>query len=379
MKSPKSLTTIATWSKLNEENSLRNFVALVVLVFSTVGFCFAADNPYGLILQNEFAKRYKSEVEPYWSSNATVSTFASADDRLQLSYAKLLTPKAKGVVVISNGRTETYLKYKELAFDLARTGYSVYIHDHRGQGMSPRLQPDPGEHDKGHVDQFDDYVEDMRAFVLKVVRPEQPPQVKFFLLGHSMGGGIATRYLQKYPDTFAAAALSSPMLEPNAKIFVSAQSSCWWFKNTSWLCPTCYAGFLSKPYQQTAGTKKDYTHSDERWEEVLRVFATNPSAKLGGPTRRWAAEACASSNPMLEQAGDVRTPVLLLQAGDDQAVVPDAQNAFCEKLKAATGKTCNGPGGGPLKIPDAAHELFIEADQYRVPALTAILDFFSKH
>ncbi|HEV8689846.1 MAG TPA: alpha/beta fold hydrolase, partial [Ideonella sp.] len=135
--------------------------------------------------------------------------------------------------MISNGRTETYLKYKELAFDLARARYSVYIHDHRGQGMSPRLFTDADAHDKGHVERFDDYVEDLHAFVGQVVRPEQPGRL--FLLAHSMGGGIAARYLQKYPDTFTAAALSSPMLEPNAKIMVSVESSCWWFKHTPWL------------------------------------------------------------------------------------------------------------------------------------------------
>jgi lysophospholipase len=336
----------------------------------------ATDNPYGLIRDEEFAARYAGEVEPYWFENAKVATFA-APDGLQLSYARLVVPGSKRAVVVSNGRTETYLKYKELAFDLARAGYSVYMLDHRGQGMSPRLLTEPDDHDKGHVEHFDDYVQDLRAFVQQVVRPEQSG--KLFLVAHSMGGAIATRYLETYPDTFAAAALSSPMLAPNAKILLSAESSCWWFRHTVWICPTCYAGFAHRPYKHTPESLGNYTHSKERWAAVLEVFAKEPRAKLGGPTHRWASEACAVSEVMLEQAGKIRTPLLLLQAGQDVAVMLPAQNAFCERLASETGNTCNGRDGGPMAIDGASHELFIEADRYRIPAVTAILDFFAAH
>ena len=64
-----------------------------------------------------------------------------------------------GAIVISNGRTESMAGYPELIWDLHQQGYSVYILDHRGQGFSTRLLPDP---QKSYVEKFEDYVDDLR-------------------------------------------------------------------------------------------------------------------------------------------------------------------------------------------------------------------------
>lgn len=336
----------------------------------------AAEPGPDLIRQAQFAERYAQEVQPHWAARAQLGTFES-EDGLALHYARLLQPGARATVVIVNGRTESLLKYKELAWDLNRAGYSVYVADHRGQGLSPRLLPDPTDHDKGHVERFDDYVRDLARFITQVVRPEQPG--KLFLLAHSMGGAIALRHLQQHPGVATAAVLSSPMLEPNAKILFSVGSSCGWFRQTAWMCPTCYAGFLPEPYQQTPETLGDYTHSAERWAVVLEEFKQAPKAQLGGPTRQWVSEACRVTEPMLAQAGEVRTPLLMLQAGDDTAVVNEAQDTFCRQRQAATGLGCGAQAGGPVRLQGAAHELFIEADVHRVPAIQALLGFLARH
>lgn len=329
------------------------------------------ENVHGLILKSEFDARYAGDVETHWQRR--VEDGFDGTGALRLRYVALVRPGAKAAVVISNGRTESFVKYKELAYDLDRAGYSVYIHDHRGQGMSPRVLTNERDHDKGYVEHFKDYVEDLQAFVEQVVAKGQEKQR--FLLAHSMGGGIAVRYLQEHPGFFQAAALSSPMLEPNAKIFLSVESSCAWFRMTSWLCPSCYAGFTAKPYDPPASAPNEYTHSDERWQAVLKEYSANKDAQLGAPTRRWAAEACAVPARMLEDAGKVQIPVLLLQAGGDTAVVNSAQDAFYAALP-KPGRQCHGRDGGPVKIPGAMHELFIEDDPYRVTALNEVLAFF---
>lgn len=348
----------------------------LVAAFAYAAPALADEGRHGLIRDAEFTARYAAEVEPHWTAHVVAGRFQTTDG-LALRYAKLVRPDARGSVVVSNGRTESYLKYKEIAYDLWRAGYSVYLLDHRGQGLSPRLLPDPDDHDKGHVERFEDYVVDLHTFVAQVVRADTPGRL--YLLAHSMGGGIAARYLQTHPDTFVAAVLSSPMIEPDAKILLSVESSCAWFRATAWLCPTCYAGFVSRPYRHTPQTLDAFTHSEARWAAVLQVFEEAPQARLGGPTRRWAAEACAVSERILQHTAQVRTPLLLLQAGDDSAVTPQAQDEFCRRLQAGTGGTCHGPDGGPLRIEGARHELFIESDAYRLPALTAALDFFARH
>ena len=98
-------------------------------------------------------------------------------------------------------------QYQELAWDLWRQGYSLYLIDHRGQGMSDRMLADK---EKGYVDQFDDYVADLKQFHDEVIAQDKP--AKLFLLAHSMGGPsrLGLGYLERWPNDIQAAVLSSP-------------------------------------------------------------------------------------------------------------------------------------------------------------------------
>lgn len=329
------------------------------------------DNRYGLIPQTELPERYRREVEPFWSKVGQGGTFTSSVGGLRIAYMTFVNPQEKAAIVISSGRTESYVKYKELVFDLYRLGYSVYIHDHRGQGFSQRLLDDP---QKGHVEHFDDYVADLDQFVREVVKKQ--PHRKLLLLAHSMGGAIATRYVELHPEVFDAAALSSPMHAPNAKILVSADTSCAWFKTSAKLCRDCYAGLKARPYSPQPYEGNEYTWSAERYTIFRNAYQQDTLVQLGGPTRQWVAEACAASQMMVQEAGRIRRPVLVLQAGQDTAVMPEAQNEFCAALQKSTGQGCW--RNGPIRFEGARHELFIETDVFRVPALNAILDFYAE-
>src|SRR4030095_13442910 len=95
---------------------------------------------------------------------------------LQIKYITFVQPdmsSAKGAIVIASGRTEAYLKYKELIFDLWNNGYSIYIHDHRGQGSSDRELGVKSSPQKGHVEKFNFFVSDLRKFVTDVVEKDQ--------------------------------------------------------------------------------------------------------------------------------------------------------------------------------------------------------------
>ncbi|HHQ4926512.1 TPA: serine aminopeptidase domain-containing protein, partial [Aeromonas veronii] len=72
----------------------------------------------------------------------------------------------------------------------------------------------------------------------------------------------------------------------------------------------------------------------------------------------------------IADAGAIKTPLLVLQAGNDSVVDNAAQDRFCTIAK------CE--GGKPLRIEGAWHELFIESDDKRQPALTAMVDFFAR-
>ncbi|MCA2978472.1 MAG: alpha/beta fold hydrolase, partial [Myxococcaceae bacterium] len=119
-------------------------------------------------------------------------------------------PAEKAAVVLLTGRTEPVRKYAELLDDLNRAGFSTFAMDHRGQGASGRMLPNP---QKGYVGSFDDYVTDVHTFISTVVRPATDKKV--FVVAHSMGGAVAVLASDLYPTDADGMVLSSPMLEIN--------------------------------------------------------------------------------------------------------------------------------------------------------------------
>lgn len=77
---------------------------------------------------------------------------------------------------------------------------------------------------------------------------------------------------------------------------------------------------------------------------------------------------------MIVEARTITTPVLVLQAGVDTAVTNEGQNCFCAALEGGDGTRSE--AGKPLWIDGARHELLIETDTFRIPAVNAILDIF---
>lgn len=326
-----------------------------------------AGNPYGLSLETDPSSAREAR-------DAFMATGQSGrlegEKKIGLHY-RVFHPEGgapgKRAVVIASGRTESVLGYAELIHDLSRQGYTVYIHDHRGQGQSDRLVAD--DPDKGHVDAFDHYVKDLKTLVNEVVRPAQHDAV--LLLAHSMGGAIASLYLQRYPGDFPAAALISPMHEPLLPLLGTDATDlvCTAFQGLKKvLPPTDYAPGQGR-YNPPSFAKNDYTHSAVRYAGKLSAYQ---EGHIGGPTNRWIQEACAASEKARADAGKISVPVLLLQAGEDTAVRNEAQLEFCKKVNAGnSGGRCEG-----LVVEKAYHSLFIEADTFRVPAMSRVLEFF---
>ena len=86
----------------------------------------------------------------------------------------------------------------------------------------------------------------------------------------------------------------------------------------------------------------------------------------------WVRVAYAAGRQSQDRAARIVVPVLLLQAGADAIVLASAQNRFAARLNDAHPDSC-----AVVKIDGARHELFVESDTYRSPALDRILAFIA--
>lgn len=304
-----------------------------------------------------------------------------------------------GGVVISSGRTEGLSMYQELIHDLVSNGYSVYLHDHRGQGFSSRLLSDPDDRTRGYVDDFDNYVADLDQFVSLVSRRRGAAAGPLYLLAHSMGGAIASLFLESPGSgAISAAALVTPMHEPwatgedRSAANRIAQHLC-----DDWMVTLPFnIPFLSKRYvdgKDFADLWREYLESSDRSANALtsslprldrhwlarqaacsHATCASPSAEVGGATLRWFGQACAGSRRSRgEAAGRIQVPVLLIQGGRDTVVDPERQREFCANVNRHPNQagSCSG-----YALPAARHAVFIESDPLRNAALSKILSFF---
>jgi lysophospholipase len=303
---------------------------------------------------------YSQQIEEFYKQG-TAGTFIGEEE--VLIYFKIFKQQdsSGAAIVISSGRTEATIKYKELIFDLFRNGYSVYIHDHRGQGQSGRLAEDP---EMGYVESFQYYIDDMKTFYDNYVNPGHFNKV--YLLAHSMGGAIGMTYLEQFPDDFDAAAFSSPMLGlkwyvcPMAKLFRTQ-------------VPRYGPGQSGYNREEELFEGNILTGSETRFQRSVAAYDEVPEARLGGASIQWVRNSCAQFRYLFKNISHIHTPFILFSAQNEQLVNPRAHQNFIEKAL-QEGILCEA-----YQVENARHELFVEQDSQRTMVLEASLSFFSRH
>lgn len=325
-------------------------------------------------------------IDSFWTQRGEARPLTGAGG-LQLAARRFLQPdraSERGAIVLVSGRTEAMLKYKEVVHDLWRNGFSVYIHDHRGQGQSEREPAVRDQPDIGHVEHFDAYVADLDTWLSGEVLPAGHARV--YLWAHSMGGAITARYLQSDRPSVArvqAAVLSSPMLAiaglvPGLSAEVFSCSLLAHGAVALGLGAHRHLGGKGHAAAAVPPPANIYTSSPVRTERMNSVATEVPATRLGGPSWGWIARSCDAARAAREAAADVRTPLRVIVARGDQIVLNHGAETFCRRLsEARPGAGCGGPGGAPLVVDGAEHELLIERDALRNQAMGLALDFFN--
>ena len=201
-------------------------------------------------------------------------------DGVRLRAALFPAAAPRGSVVLSPGRTEPIEKYYEVVDELRARGFTVLVHDWRGQGLSDRMLK---QRMRGHAAGPSLFLTDFDAVIAAFERRLPRPWVA---VGHSMGGGLTALVLARGESRFAAVALSSPMLG----IHLRGQS----VKTAQRIAGTAvklgfgglYVPAWTDPLDQPFSTSI-LTHDERRWNRYREQMLACPDLRLGGATWGW--------------------------------------------------------------------------------------------
>lgn len=279
-----------------------------------------------------------------------------AQDGIEIRAAHWPAPnpeRARGTVVVFNGRTEFIEKYFEVIEELRSRNFAVATLDWRGQGLSTRLLTN---RQKGFVGDFSQFVGDADLFIRSIVKGKMPEP--YFLMAHSMGGNIALRYLGEHPDVFQKAVLCAPMtgLEVGGTPLFIVR-----FLSTALDAMglgTAFALGQGKDDPDASTFEDNTVTSDEkRFSRNLNVVKQDRDLILGGVTWHWLRQAFRSIDIVTSQSflDKVTCPILLLTATDEHFVAPSSHDVIAKRAKSVTHVVFEG----------ARHEILQEQDKFR--------------
>lgn len=242
----------------------------------------------------------------------------------------------RGVVLIVHGLGEYAGRYDHVASTLHGWGFEVRAYDQRGHGESGgKAGTLPSN--TALLDDLADVVDDIR---------QQYPQQPLILLGHSMGGLVAARFVSLGIRPMDALVMSSPALDAGLGPFQR-----WLLRVLHGVLPDLRlrnglnANSISRDPQAVKAYLKD------------RLVHNKISLRLG--------QFIAAAGPcVMAAAAHWRTPTLLLYAGADRLVNPAGSDEFASLAATSTAVK---PGTVTAKRFDGYyHELFNEPEAGQV-------------
>ncbi len=251
----------------------------------------------------------------------------------------------KGTILLFHGYTEFIEKYYEVIEELRNRGFHVVTADWRGQGLSSTLLPDTK---KGYVNTFTDYIQDSDLIFRRMVAGQLPGP--YYLLGHSMGGHLAIRTTQQYPDRFEKIIACSPMLGFHGLGLGTVKGVSSFFTNLGF-GKAFPPGARSVDMSESQGYLTSNEVRRKRW---LVYWEGEPGLVKAGPTWRWIKEASRSTQGLMKskRIKAIKTPILLASAGKDRVVSPRYHKTFAKKSSLVE----------LVEFPKAKHEILMETE-----------------
>ncbi len=285
-----------------------------------------------------------------------------AEDGLRLRVAAWDGDWAEnGSVLIFPGRTDYIEQFAHSIGEFQRRGYATLAIDWRGHGLSDRVASNPRI---GHVGRFSDYQMDVAA-MFRAARDLGLPK-PWYIVAHSMGGGIALRSLLNGVPV-SGCAFTAPMWGIDLPSAVHSVA----------LPITFIAQALGMTEKFAPGHSADIkvlkigfevntmTSDQERYAYLAELARDFPDAQTGGPSMGWLRQALLELRSLAKlDSPDV--PCIAF-CGDPE----DTIDAGAIKSRMA-----RWPNGALVIIPGAKHELMMEALEIRSAVFEQMIGFF---
>jgi len=222
----------------------------------------------------------------------------TADDAAKLfvrNYQPVIGDSARTLIFV-HGMSEHGGRYGHVARKFVEQGWQVIVPDMRGHGLSGGVPM--------HVDDFDQYNRDLEVIRQHFGRPPEQTAI----LGHSLGALLSIRYVQQQAGRVSAAVLLSPLLKVKVPIPWTTIAL---GKLLTFVAPRTRFSSTVDP--------KLTTRTQEIREQREKDTLIHDSV-----TAAWYFAMTATLRAAWDDAEKLRIPVLIMQAGSDGIVDPEA-------------------------------------------------------
>jgi acylglycerol lipase len=238
----------------------------------------------------------------------------------------------QAVLLVVHGLGEHCGRYMNVVHHFVPLGYAVYGFDHIGHGKSDGARE--------FVDRFEDFTDTITIYY-EMVKGWQTGR-PVFLLGHSMGGLIASYYLLDHSADFRGAVISAPSIKVSDSISRA----------------TITIGKILSILTPKAGVLKLEADGISRDPEVVMAYVNDPLVFHGKTPARLAAELLKAMLRVTAETERITLPFIVIQGSEDKLVDPAGAQMLYDKA---------GSKDKTLKVYEGLyHEVFNEPERARV-------------
>jgi acylglycerol lipase len=262
---------------------------------------------------------------------------------LTLHWRRWVATAPRARVVLVHGYGEHSGRYQHVAARLVGAGYEVIALDHRGMGRS--------EGKRAALRSFDHYIADLHAFIEHATH--EWGALPVVMLGHSMGGLVASVYALEHEADLVALILSAPAVMPPSDVSGA----------------TIAVAKLIAKVAPDMRTVKLPLHLVSRDPAVVEAYNGDPLVERGKVRARAGAEMLRAIDRVGAGYALLSLPVLLMQGSADGIIDPGAARFVSERI---------GSRDVTLKeYPGLYHEIFNEPEQDQV--LGDVVEWLDAH